>query len=1238
MPRFGRSLSAVALVLLSGAFPAGRASAPSSPPLVDTGERFTTPIDGRVFRVLLNTIAGDEAAGTKVLEDAGGRRWTSVEAAVRDEEQALPPLRRTVHPDLWPLLDDPARAAEPVRVVLVLRDQPLRDASLAVRERSEPAIRERVERIRDVLAGVAPLRAEDPARALQLGHRMEEEALLLGAERREELRHLRAQAQALVREMRRAILDLAKPACALAQAPVVARLGQVPGARVLSTAFVLNCVSAEVPAGVLKDLVADLPGVARVLPHRVRTTGLNTSTATFGAATWTGAGYDGSSTTKVSIMDTGIDANHPAFFRSGNSILTDQAVYLSVGSQDPFFQDNASSTDDIFGHGSHVGGIVMSQDTTYMGVAPGGALMNAKCGYNSSQGGNLQDGDIMSAGDWSADNGADAVNASFGGDDTTNGNSALSLFFDALVDGLGVAAAVAAGNSGPGGGTVGVPGDAFNVMTVGSINDAGTTTQTDNSLSSFSSRGPLDDGRRKPDLCAPGSSITSVNYVWEGGNADFVAYDGTSMATPHVAGACALLLDYAASWRPEGLKALLMTTTRNLPSSPALPNNNAGWGAGDLAAAYASRGTLYEGTLSSSGASYVLLQSPSLTSGQRVTLCWNRDVAWNNASAPVTYRALVDLDLTVYDESTGASLGSSLSALNSAEQVALSSGTSFPVIKVRRAGAFPSGQSSVAWAVASESTGSMPPVPTPPTLSAALETDLDLVKPGDTVTVTATVTNTGDLLAFAPQVTLTLPVGYSIASGTNPRTLSTVAAGGGTRTATWTVTAGGLTGAKTLSVAGTSSSYGESFAIPEATAGQTLDATGPSGVVVVEDGAAAVSGPAVTVALFATDDSTGVDGMRVRNSGAAWGEWQDFADSFPWNLAPGEGTRTVEVQLRDGAGNESGTLSDSTVVDATAPTGAFVLSGDVPYLLPWEDLTADTAADDGEEGSGVAAIRVRWKKGALTSSWTAWADIGEVPVVPLARPASDGDVEAEAEFRDAAGNVSSSAFDAIYLVEPGPPSLTAARSFAGSLAAGGDVDAFDLGAVAGDFLTVKVRAKPPVKGSDFSVELDLIDPAGGRVVLGRYPSGAAKPGIVGFPVSLTGDHWILARPSGAAAAAGGTYTLSIKRTVAKSNRRLSTGGDPEGGFVEIPFAGVQGTIATGVLRGLFTGDPEVLRPDDTTGVVVTLAGAAGSRKIPGLVLTGGSGIYVLRIPATGPVAVDLKLRPPPRLRLVEAGE
>lgn len=146
-----------------------------------------------------------------------------------------------------------------------------------------------------------------------------------------------------------------------------------------------------------------------------------------------------------------------------------------------------------------------------------------------------------------------------------------------------------AGNSGSGTNTIGSPGNAKNVLTVGALGHANSTT-----VASYSSRGPTDDGRTKPDIMAPGSSVVSA----AGDDTDTgtqcpasgAALSGTSMACPTVAGGAALARQYfsdgfypsgartAADARsPSGalLKAVLLNGTRDIAS---MPNNNYGWG------------------------------------------------------------------------------------------------------------------------------------------------------------------------------------------------------------------------------------------------------------------------------------------------------------------------------------------------------------------------------------------------------------------------------------------------------------------------------------------------------------------------------------------------------------------------------------------------------------------------------------------------------------------------------------
>jgi serine protease AprX len=150
----------------------------------------------------------------------------------------------------------------------------------------------------------------------------------------------------------------------------------------------------------------------------------------------------------------------------------------------------------------------------------------------------------------------------------------------------GIEMVVAAGNAGSGCSTVSDPPSFYQaVYTVGAL-----TTGTDN-IASFSSRGPVTaDGsnRRKPDICAPGTSTRSASNA---SDSSYMSISGTSMATPHIAGAVALLLSAKPSLRHDfaNIESILNTTAvhinSSLCSSSGSPNNVFGYGRIDIKAA-----------------------------------------------------------------------------------------------------------------------------------------------------------------------------------------------------------------------------------------------------------------------------------------------------------------------------------------------------------------------------------------------------------------------------------------------------------------------------------------------------------------------------------------------------------------------------------------------------------------------------------------------------------------------------
>ncbi|MFI7417905.1 S8 family serine peptidase [Nonomuraea sp. NPDC049684] len=258
------------------------------------------------------------------------------------------------------------------------------------------------------------------------------------------------------------------------------------------------------------------------------------------------AGFDGSGTT-VAVLDTGVDATHP-----------DLAGRIA-GSRS--FVEGQEVTDH-HGHGTHVAATVAGSgagsDGSRKGVAPGARLVIGKVLADSGSG---SVSDIIAGMEWAAtEEKAKIVSMSLGGD-PTDGTDPLSQSVNDLSASTGALFVIAAGNDGPGKETIGAPGAAASALTVAA-------TDKSDQLASFSSRGPRAvDGALKPDIAAPGVGIVAARAAGTslGSPVDdlYSSLNGTSMATPHVAGAAALLAQQHPSWDGQRLKAALMSTAKD---------------------------------------------------------------------------------------------------------------------------------------------------------------------------------------------------------------------------------------------------------------------------------------------------------------------------------------------------------------------------------------------------------------------------------------------------------------------------------------------------------------------------------------------------------------------------------------------------------------------------------------------------------------------------------------------------
>jgi subtilisin family serine protease len=317
------------------------------------------------------------------------------------------------------------------------------------------------------------------------------------------------------------------------------------------------------------------PGVERLMLDGRRTVTLDHSVPQIGAPEAWKAGLDGTGVT-VAVLDTGVDATHPDL--AGR-----------IAGAENF--TTAASTDDTVGHGTHVASIIAgsgaASDGRYRGVAPGAKLLIGKvCGDES-----CLDSDILAGMAWAAPR-AKVVNMSLGGGDTPELDP-LEQAVDDLTARYGTLFVVAAGNDG-GFAPVSSPASADAALAVGAVD-------RDDQLAGFSSRGPrVGDTAIKPDITAPGVDIVAARAAHGviGGPAPLDRYttlSGTSMATPHVSGAAAILTEEHPGWSPRQRKTVLMAAAK-----PTAGVDVFGQGAGrvDVARAISQTVSVDEGSVS----------------------------------------------------------------------------------------------------------------------------------------------------------------------------------------------------------------------------------------------------------------------------------------------------------------------------------------------------------------------------------------------------------------------------------------------------------------------------------------------------------------------------------------------------------------------------------------------------------------------------------------------------------------
>jgi subtilisin family serine protease len=353
-------------------------------------------------------------------------------------------------------------------------------------------------------------------------------------------------------------------------------------------------LAAKLPAFLVNALATrqDIVHIALDRPTRL----LGHLETTTGAAAARSQGYPGSgpidgSGIGIAILDSGIDSAHHSFGAPGQPCRVVANVDFT----------GEGTYNDLYGHGTHVASIAAGSghvaNGAYTGIAPGANLINVR--VLGAQGAGSSSATIAGI-DWCIQNmstyNIKVLNLSLGTPavDSEADDPLCQAVQQAVAAGLVVCAA--AGNNGKSNGNkvyggVHSPGISRFAITVGAVNTFGTDGRDDDTICTYSSRGPTRgyytdtagvkhyDNMIKPDLVAPGNKIIEAespgNYLLaeqpslDAGVSTFVPHEmmymsGTSMATPAVAGAAALMLQANPALSPNMIKAILEYTAQTL--------------------------------------------------------------------------------------------------------------------------------------------------------------------------------------------------------------------------------------------------------------------------------------------------------------------------------------------------------------------------------------------------------------------------------------------------------------------------------------------------------------------------------------------------------------------------------------------------------------------------------------------------------------------------------------------------
>jgi serine protease AprX len=327
----------------------------------------------------------------------------------------------------------------------------------------------------------------------------------------------------------------------------------------------INAYAVEVESGELEEMArSDL--VEYISDDARMTSLLNIAAQEVGARIANDTGYTGKGV-GIAILDTGIYP-HQDLVRPKNRIV---AFKDFINNRQTPYDDN--------GHGTFVAGVAAGNGYLsggkYRGIAPDASLIGVKV---MDENGSGDSSDIIAGMQWVVNNkdkyNIRVLSVSLGAKPgSVTKFDPLAVAVDAVWD-KGIVVVVAAGNSGPRQNTITTPGISSKVITVGAVDDKRTIEYEDDKMADFSSRGPVNRRLIKPDLVAPGVNIRSLatNKEYRGTRLEEMSepyrnMSGTSVSTPIVSGAAALMLSMNDKLTPDEIKKKFMKNTYKMKVS-----------------------------------------------------------------------------------------------------------------------------------------------------------------------------------------------------------------------------------------------------------------------------------------------------------------------------------------------------------------------------------------------------------------------------------------------------------------------------------------------------------------------------------------------------------------------------------------------------------------------------------------------------------------------------------------------